>query len=255
VIIAAVLAIALAGGSYFGWAHRPRPASPSEPPRAAAVTPATPPASAGILTNADVSAMSANKVAPAVIIGQIHASKTDFDLSPAQLIALTQSGVPADVIAAMRDPQGTPPPTPTPAAPASFILDDGLAIRLNLAEDIPTDATEGDPVRFKVASDVRVDDTVVIKKGASAVGAIVDAPKKKLLVLGGKMTFRIDRVDAVDGQKVSLRALPAKREGVASKRPLDSGTGTGKKPKDVAATAGTAYIGYVDGTKTLVLKK
>jgi hypothetical protein len=172
------------------------------------------------------------------------------------VIALTQAGVPAEVIAAMRDPQGTATSAlaAVPETPPSLILDDGLAIHMTLAEDIPIDATEGDAVRFKVTNDVRVDGAVAIKKGASAVGSIVDSAKKKILGLGGKMTLRLDRVDAADGQKISLRAVPVKREGVASKRPVDTGGGT-KKSKDVAAAAGTAYTGYVDGTKTLVLNK
>jgi hypothetical protein len=67
-----------------------------------------------------------------------------------------------------------------------------LPIRLILAEDIPSDAAEGDPVRFKVAHDVRVEDTVVIPKGAEAVGVIVDGAKKKIFGIGGKMTFRLE---------------------------------------------------------------
>ncbi len=97
-----------------------------------------------------------------------------------------------------------PPPIAIPV-----VLGDALSIRLILAEDIPSDAVEGDPVRFKVAHDVRVEDTVVIPKGAEAIGAIVDGARKKIFgIIGGKMTFRLKRVDAVNGQKVAIRATP-----------------------------------------------
>ena len=106
-------------------------------------------------------------------------------------------------------------------------------------------------MRFKVTDDVRVDNAVVIRKGAAATGSIVDAAKKKVLVLGSKMTFRLDSVDAVDGQKVPIRATLEVHGGL-SKRPVDTGA---KKPKEVAAAAGTVYLGYVDGAKTVVAKK
>ena len=86
------------------------------------------------------------------------------------------------------------------------VLGDAMPIRLTLAEDIPNDATGGDVVRFKVAHDVRVGDTVVIPKGAEAIGAIVDGATKKIFGMGGKMTFRLESVDAMDGQKVTIRA-------------------------------------------------
>ena len=79
------------------------------------------------------------------------------------------------------------------------------------------------PLQFKVAADVRVNDTVVIHKGAVAVGAIVDATKKKFGVLGSKMTFSLDSVDAVDGQKVPIRATSAPHRDGISKRPVDTG--------------------------------
>jgi hypothetical protein len=50
------------------------------------------------------------------------------------------------------------------------MLGDGLPIRLTLAEDIPCNAVQGDPVRFKVAHDLLVDGTVVISEGTAATG-------------------------------------------------------------------------------------
>jgi serine/threonine protein kinase len=142
----------------------------------------------------------------------------------------------------------TPPPPaalpPTPAAPATVKLPDGMPIALVLADDVPLDAKTGDAVPLKTAGDVRVDNTVVIAKGAAASGVIVDTAKKRILGLGGKMTFRLESVDALDGHKVNIRATPKPR-GNGSKRPMDRG----------ALAAGSEYTGYVDGSNTVSVRK
>ena len=121
-----------------------------------------------------------------------------------------------------------------------------------LAEDIPNDASEGDAVQFKLADDVRVNDAIVLRKGAAVTGAIVDGAKKRILGIGGKMTFRLDKVDAVDGQKLTIRATPARRPDGTSKRNVDTGA---KKSKEVAAPSGTEYIGYIDGAQTVSVRR
>jgi class 3 adenylate cyclase len=147
-------------------------------------------------------------------------------------------------------PVNVPAELPTPAN-TSVNLKDGSQIRLTLAEDIPTDATEGTAVRFEVTADVRVGDTVVIRQGATAVGSIVDTAKKKHFGRSDKMTFHLITVDAVDGQKLAIRATPTRASDGSSKRPVDTGVG---KSKDVAASAGTRYWGYIDGPQTVSVK-
>ena len=153
----------------------------------------------------------------------------------------------APATAAATKPPATNAPVTTPV-----VLGDALPIRLTLAEDIPNDAAEGDPVRFRVAHDVRVGDAVVIPKGAEAIGAIVDGAKKKILGIGGKVTFRLERVDAVGGQKVTIRATQAPRRDGSSKRPVNT---SARRSKDVAAAAGGEYLGYIDGANTVMVKR
>ncbi len=138
-------------------------------------------------------------------------------------------------------------PAPAPPQPVNVTLPDGMPVLLTLAQVIPINASAGDALRFKVAADVSVDDAVAIRRGATATGAIVDAPKH-VLGMGAKMTFRLDTVDAVDGQKIPIRVTVDDRP--ASKLQVDTGS---KKPKDVAAAPGTAYEAYIDGTKTVTL--
>jgi serine/threonine protein kinase len=139
-------------------------------------------------------------------------------------------------------------PAPEPPQPVIVSLSDGTPVYLLLSQVIPINARAGAPLRFHVAADVTVDDAVAIHKGATATGEIVDAPKK-VLGIGAKMTFRLDTVDAADGQKIPIRVTVDAR---SPKRQVDTGA---KKPKEVAATAGTAYEAYIDGTKTVTLKK
>jgi serine/threonine-protein kinase len=226
-LLAIVLAgAAVAGGGYWWWMGRPAAPvaeSPVVPPHAGAPAPVAP---NGILTNESIVAMTAARVAPSLIVGEIRASKTDFDLSAGELIRLTKAGVQASVIEAMRYPDG---------APVAVKVADGTPVRLTLARDIAGDVKRGDLLRFTVAQDVRVDDTVVIAEGAAATGSIVEA-KKKILAFGGKVTYRLARVDAVNGRKLAIRE--------ASAISVIKGR-----------NAGSEYLGYVDGSQSVVMKK
>lgn len=65
------------------------------------------------------------------------------------------------------------------------------------------------------------------------------------------MTLKLIQADAVDGKKLNIRALPSRRaEGTY--RPVDTGV---RKPKDVEAAAGTAYVAYIDGNQTVAAHK
>jgi serine/threonine-protein kinase len=243
--VAAIILVAAAAliGALYWRTTRHGSVAPSVKSPAPVATVAAPD---GTLTNDSIVAMAEAKVAPNVIVSQIRASKTNFNLSAAEVIRLTKAGVAPDVIEAMRNPEPAPAPVAVPV-----ILRDGSPVRLILAQDIPSDALPGDVLRFETADDVKIDGSIVIAKGAAATGAIVDGARRKLLVIRGRMTFQLDSVIAVDGQKVALRATPDRRDG-SSKRPIDTG---GRKPKEVAAVAGTEYAGYIDGTNTVMVKR
>lgn len=127
-VVGAVIGLVLVAGAGIGariWStrHKPAPAAVEAPapvvpaaPEPAAVTepapaPAPPPEPVETgLTNDSIIEMVGAKVAPSVILSQIRSSKTDFNLSSAEVIRLSKAGVPAIVIEAMRNP--------TKAAPA-----------------------------------------------------------------------------------------------------------------------------------------
>jgi len=240
--IACLVVAAAIGGGYFWWIARHRSATPASQSSARTVA-----APDGTLTNDSIVEMAQARVAPDVIVSQIRASKTNFNLSAAEVIRLSKAGVASDVIEAMRNPQAKPIPSVTPV-----VLPDGLPVQLTLAREIPNNALPGDIVRFRAAEAVSVGGSVVIAKGAAATGAIVDSGKKKLFIIGSKMTFLLERIDAVDGRKVAIRATPEPHRDGSSKSPVNAG---GKRPKGIAAVAGTGYVGYIDGENTVMVKK
>jgi serine/threonine protein kinase len=258
--------LAAGGGGWWMINHRQPP-----PSNAGATVPIP-----TVLTNDNIIEMVKANVAESVIIGQIKSSELRFDLSPKAIIRLSDSKVPPTIIEFMRDPSQPAPvvdaPTPAaavptaPAAPGAAVVPaspqkaagvpvsivDGLPVKLILTMDIPADAEEGLALTFKVAEDVLVDKTAAIAKGAAATGEITQAAKRRILGLGGKMTFRLLKVTAVDGQKLALRATPASRSDGENKRPVDF-PGK-KKPKDIAAVAGSEVTSYIDGAQAIIAK-
>jgi hypothetical protein len=229
-----------------------------------------PPPTETVLTNDSIVEMVEAKVPASVIIGHIRSTKTKFNFSTSEVIRLSKAGVPENVINAMRDPKGTsalavppntvPPPNGLPPPKSGsheavlISVDDGLPFRITLDQDVLADVPQGTPVRFIATDGLQVGDTLVIAKGAGVTGSIAsEAGRKKFLGMGGKMTFRLEKVDAVDGQKISVRAAAKPRPGGPNARPLD--TGKGSKSKDLAAARGTQYIGYIDGQQTVSVHK
>jgi hypothetical protein len=314
-IAAAVIVLAgIGAGARVWWKkrHAPPPAEIAvatpvvETPAPAAAPPPEQPAAPAepvdtVLTNDHIVDLAQAKVPTSVILSQIRSSKTNFNLSPAEIIRLSRAGVPAIVIETMRDPtavtaaasaaKSTPAP-PKPAAPApattaqpiisslpviapspapaalpttlntpapaskmertvNVSLVDGTPIRILLAADIPNDVQEGAPLRFTVADAIRVNDALVITKGAEVTGEIVEAAKKRFIG-GSKATYRLIIMDGADGRKLNVRATPA-RSSEGSRRPVENPNQ--KHTKDVAADAGTEYIAYIDGNQTVSAKK
>ena len=141
-----------------------------------------------------------------------------------------------------------------PAAPAVPVsVRDGMPFSIKLAEDVPADAEEGRILHFTAVDGLKVGDSVVIAKGAAVIGSVLEAGKKKTFGIGGKMTFRLMQVDAVDGKKINVRAEPSRGKDGPAKRPIDSGAKG--KTKEIAAAAGSQYVGYIEGDQTVSVKK
>jgi serine/threonine protein kinase len=265
----------------------PAPAAPAEIPP---LTPVTPEAGAtaaeAILNNDGILQLVQANTPAADIVKQIRSSKTNFNTSKEEIARLKQAGVPAGVIQAMRNPTGAPasqagsaqvaavpPPPPmkaeTPAveapkpaprraavALAPVTVNDALPFRIILTADVPSDAPEGQALRFTVVDGLQVDNNTVIAKGATVTGSVTgETGKKKILGMGSgsKLTFRLLQVDGVDGKKVNVRAMSGRRAEGPTIRTFE--TLKGSKTKGLAAAQGTEYIAYIDGEQTVSVRK
>ena len=153
-------------------------------------------------------------------------------------------------------PAPAPPPRVAPPQLVVVTLTDGTPLRIALAADIPAGAPEGQAIRFTTLEDFRVDNRLVIPRGAAVTGAIVEAAGKKRFGFlgGGKMTFRLLQVDAGGGHKLNVRCTPGKpTDGAAPSRPVENPNQ--KHTKEIAAEAGAEYVAYVDGDQTISISK
>jgi len=220
----------------------PEETPPAAPPPAETVTP---PASAN-----DVSKSAKRKRAP-----KPKPDNTSKIIPPA----------PAPVVPAQAPPPA-PVATPTPAPPkpappkpvvqtTPVMVSDALPFVITLAQDVPTDAPEGQALHFTVSEGLRVDDKTVIAKGATVAGAVMgENGKKGFLGIGGhKMTFRLTGAAAVDGRMVAVRATAGKSEDGPTVRPFE--TGKSSKAKGYAALQGTVYVAYIDGDQIVAVRK
>jgi serine/threonine-protein kinase len=178
---------------------------------------------------------------------------------PAPSTASSTPPAPAPPPAAGTTPAVPPSPQSTPRvdpAPKTVVIPDAAPVTILLAEDIPLSARSGTPLKFTVVSDVMAGDRVAIPKGAPVSGQVAGEAKKRVLVLETKMTFQLDQAEAAGGQKVKLRATSA-GGATPGRRGVDSGTyaGAQKRPKDVAALAGTQFVVYVDGSQSVTVRK
>ena len=90
----------------------------------------------------------------------------------------------------------------------AFLLHDGTPVRLRLNRNVSSaDAQVGESVDFEVLDDVKVNDTLIIARGATALATVTEAVPKKRMARGGKLNVNIDSVRMVNDEKIALRAV------------------------------------------------
>lgn len=114
------------------------------------------------------------------------------------------------------------------AQQVEFFIPDGTPVRLRLARNLSSaDAREGESVDFELLEDVMVNDTTVAKRGAVALGTIIDAAAKRRMGRSGKLDVTIDHLRLTDGSKAALRAVKGG----------EGGSSTGKMTGAIVATS------------------
>jgi hypothetical protein len=194
------------------------------------------------LTNQSVIDMVEAKVPEAVIMDHIRASKTKFDLSTHAIIDLSKADVTATVIDAMRKAAANAPVDREGTRAVPVI--GGVPFQIVLTKDVPNDPADGLELHFHAAKDYEVDGAVVIAKGATVMGEVAAAGKKKPV-------FRLMEADAVDGSKLKVKAGPGRH----SDRNEWRIEPPGHRGKESLAPKGSTYMAYFDGDQTVAVKK
>jgi hypothetical protein len=105
------------------------------------------------------------------------------------------------------------PPAPVVTPQAHTILD-GTPIKLRLSQTISSaDAHVNQEVPFEVIEETKVDDVVVLPKGATAIATVTEAEPKRRMGRGGKLDMSITYARLSDGEKVALRAIKEAKGG------------------------------------------
>jgi len=180
------------------------------------------------LTNRDIINLTKTGLGAEVIIAKIKTSKTTFHTSPEKLKELKEAGVADTVIMAMigQFEEGAIP------------IPDGTPFETEVLETVSSEtSTEGDPVTLKVTEDVKIDDTVVIKKGAIVKAVVAEASSSGRRGKAGVLRISLKYVIAVDGTKIKASATQSKQ-------------GTDKSAKSISLSSrGNIFGGMVSGEK------
>lgn len=158
----------------------------------------------------------------------------------------------------------------------SSTLEAGTRVLLRLNQPISSDSARvGQPISFEVFEDVRIGKTLLIRRGAFAIGTIIKAQSKKSFGRSGSLSFRLDYATALNGSKVPLRTSKGNcvevkekigENGSRSRTALDAAgaivsrnpvgmvscvLSLFKKGKDVGMPAGQPIDAYVDQSTNL----
>jgi len=107
------------------------------------------------------------------------------------------------------------PPANSVSGPVQpHTLLDGTPVKLRLTQTISSaDAKVNQEIPFEVVDEVKVDDTVVLTKGATAIGTVTEADHKKSMGRGGKLNLSITYARLSDNEKAALRATKDSKGG------------------------------------------
>jgi hypothetical protein len=95
-----------------------------------------------------------------------------------------------------------------------LVIPSGTKVTCRLEQSISSStAQEGQGVNLAVTEDVRINEVVVIKQGATVYGTVSLAQEKRRMGRSGKLDFTIDKVRGADGEFIPIRYTPYKKAG------------------------------------------
>jgi hypothetical protein len=93
----------------------------------------------------------------------------------------------------------------SPTSPAEAVIANGTPVKVRLTQTInSTHAHRGDRLQFEVIKDVTVGGLTVIRAGAEARGSVAKIHGRRLCGMGGQVIVKLDSVELVTGETVSL---------------------------------------------------
>ena len=133
------------------------------------------------------------------------------------------------------------------ALPSKIRIPDSTPIQLTVMDRLNSATSEiDDPVHFEVAEDVKVEGIVVIPRGSTAVGHVVEIQHRQRLGKSGKLVFSVDFVKAPDGTNIGVREQAAPK-GKSKRAGLTTPMRVLAKGKDLEIPQGTHILAYVNG--------
>lgn len=170
-----------------------------------------------VLTNQKVIEMVKTGISNQIIIAKIKSSKNSFDTSTKAIQALKTVGVNDSIILEMvqnassgaeKSQDDSTSNNKSTDSGEKLTLPDGTPVKLRIARNMSSaDAKTGETVDFEVLEDVKVGETVIIARGAVALGTVTNGKPKGRMGKGGKLDITIDSVRLVSGEKIALRAV------------------------------------------------
>lgn len=152
--------------------------------------------------------------------------------------------------------------------PPPHTLLDGTPVKLRLSQSISSaDARVGQEIPFEVVEDVKVDDIVVLPKGATAIANVTEAEHKKSMGRAGKLNVAISYARLADNEKAAMRAVKEAKGGghVGAMTGAIVATSIVFFPaaplflfihgKDITIPQGTEVTAFVDGDMHLDMTK
>lgn len=156
--------------------------------------------------------------------------------------------------AAGRTPEVSPPTASvekTSTKPASLLLPDATPVKLKLLHSLNSKTVVvDDPLNFAVAEDVIVNDKIVAKAGAVAIGRVRQAKPARMLGRGGQLALEMQYVK-VGRVRVPLRGSLArtgdnKKGETVALVALFGLSGLIKHGSEIEVNEGSVFTAYVD---------
>lgn len=186
--------------------------------------------------------------------------------------SLLSLGCTAEAWAQLKFPEeenrNRPKVQPVTKKDSGFVLLDGTPVKLKLMRDLSSANEQvGATVDFEVLEDVELQEKVVIRQGALALGTVTEAVPKRRMGRTGKLEVQLTSVLLTDGTRVPLRSVSAATDGSRVGTVSTAAYAVGMvflpaaplvlliKGKDLTIPKGTFVTGYINDDLPLEAEK